>query len=95
MKNKKLLAKEQLYLPTKRLMVDWNRLFEHLFIEGTISKEDAIKIIKTATKFFASEPNLIYLEDPVTIVGDIHGYSKKIVLRRKGNIPIRRETRLV
>lgn len=31
------------------------------------------------------EPNLIYLEEPVTIVGDIHGLANKAVLRYQGN----------
>lgn len=54
-------------------MIHWTKLFEHLFIEGSITKEDAKTILLTANKFFESEPNLLYLQDPVTLVGDIHG----------------------
>ena len=32
-----------------------------------------MKILDEAYKFFKNEPNLLYLEDPVNIVGDIHG----------------------
>ena len=38
-----------------------------------IFKEDLFKIIKLSTEIFKSEPNVIYITDPVSIVGDIHG----------------------
>jgi len=53
MNHKKLLRSEELFLNSKsRVMCDWSRLFEHLFVEGSISKEDAKKIITTASKYF-------------------------------------------
>jgi len=68
------MATERLFLPNKsRTMINWTKLFEHLFVEGTISKEDAKRILTTVNKFLESEPNLLYLQDPVTLVGDIHG----------------------
>ena len=74
MKKKNIMPSSRLFLTNKsRLMINWTKLFEHLFVEGTISKEDAKKIILTANKFFEAEPNLLYLQDPVTLVGDIHG----------------------
>lgn len=84
---KKLLSETELFYPTKRTMVDWNRLFEHLFVDGSISKAHVKRILNTASKFFGSEPNLLYLEDPVTIVGDIHGqfYDVKEIFRLGGN----------
>lgn len=44
-----------------------------MFYEGRVSKQNFMMIIEEAKKFFQKEPNLIYLEDPVCIVGDIHG----------------------
>ena len=41
--------------------------------EGKIARSDFVEIIKMATKIFRSEPNLLTLDDPITIVGDIHG----------------------
>lgn len=69
----KVIDSSKLFLRTKRLMVDWNLLNQHLFYEGKLSKIDFIKILDEAKKFLQKEPNLIYLEDPVNIVGDIHG----------------------
>lgn len=70
----RVLRSEDLYLKGKsRVMINWNLLFEHLFSEAQISKDDAKKIVAQASKFFSAEPNLLYLQDPVTIVGDIHG----------------------
>ena len=49
---KNILPTEKLFLGNKsRTMVNWNKLFEHMFIEGTIKKEDAKLIIQTAIKF--------------------------------------------
>jgi serine/threonine-protein phosphatase 2B catalytic subunit len=41
--------------------------------EGRISKRDCMTIITKATDIFRREPNLIQLQDPVTVVGDVHG----------------------
>lgn len=57
----------------KRLVVKWEILFSKLLSEQTLAKEDVMLLIKAAKKYFRSEPNLLYLHDPVTIVGDIHG----------------------
>lgn len=48
-------------------------LYNGSFQEIKPKKEDAIKIIKATCKYFRNEPNLLYLADPLTIVGDIHG----------------------
>ena len=59
---KNIMPSERLFLPNKsRTMINWTKLFEHLFIEGTISKEDAKKILLTVNKFLEAEPNLLYL----------------------------------
>ena len=74
MKKNNILPSNRLFFQGKtRQMIHWTKLFEHLFIEGSITKEDAKTILLMANKFFESEPNLLYLQDPVTLVGDIHG----------------------
>ena len=55
-------------------MVRWEALFQKLMMDHVLPKEEVVLLIKVVNKFFQSEPNLIYLNDPVTIVGDIHGY---------------------
>jgi len=62
MKKNNIMPSSRLFLPNKsRLMVNWTKLFEHLFVEGSISKEDAKKILITVNQFLAAEPNLLYL----------------------------------
>lgn len=57
----------------KRLIVKWEILFSKLLGEQTLAKQDVELLIKAANKYFRAEPNMLYLHDPVTIVGDIHG----------------------
>jgi serine/threonine-protein phosphatase 2B catalytic subunit len=38
-----------------------------------MSKADIMKILVNGTSILAKEPNLLFLNDPITIVGDIHG----------------------
>ena len=88
MNKPKMLNPDLMYLKNKtRLVPDWNFIFDHLFNEGAISKEEAKRLLITASKFFGSEPNLLYLQDPVTIVGDVHGqfYDIKEIFRLGGN----------
>ena len=53
MNRNKILPSQELFLNNKnRPMCDWSRLFEHLFVEGQISKADAKRIIVAANKYF-------------------------------------------
>lgn len=45
----------------------------HLSKEGFIGKEDALIIIEKTKQILSIEPNLLDLNDPITLVGDIHG----------------------
>lgn len=46
---------------------------KHFFGEGRIQELDALEIISRAMEIFKSEPNLLRLDAPVTVCGDIHG----------------------
>ncbi|CAD8176137.1 unnamed protein product [Paramecium pentaurelia] len=64
----------QLIFPDKlKNKPDWRLLLDHLSKEGRIAKEDLIKLVSECNKIFKNEGNLIYLHDPLTVVGDIHG----------------------
>jgi hypothetical protein len=52
---------------------DLTRIRQHLLEEGSISKTDLVKLITDVTAIFKAEPNTIKLQEPVIIIGDIHG----------------------
>jgi serine/threonine-protein phosphatase 2B catalytic subunit len=53
--------------------IDWKLLRDHLHREGRVLAEHALEIIRRMGELLRSEPNLIKLKDPITVVGDIHG----------------------
>jgi serine/threonine-protein phosphatase 2B catalytic subunit len=67
-------------IPTERLFpdgengrIDIDLLGQHLLREGKLAKKDFMTLLKRIDRIFDEEPNLLYLYDPITIVGDIHG----------------------
>ena len=56
--------------PTKP---DWRLLKDHLHKEGRVSKDVCHKVLRDTLALFKKEPNLMKLQDPVTVVGDLHG----------------------
>lgn len=70
------------YLETQRLFpklkeggntISARALQEHLLKGGLLSARDVLLIVTTATKVLQSESNVIYLDVPVNICGDING----------------------
>ena len=51
----------------------WTALRDHFYQEGLITKDVALFLIFEAGKVLRKEPNILNLNDPITIVGDIHG----------------------
>jgi len=79
---------KQLIWPDKlRGKPDWKTLRDHLQKEGRITKEDLIKLINDCNKILKNEGNLLHLQDPLTVVGDIHGqfYDMLKILEVGGN----------
>ena len=63
-------------------------LMEHLILEGALSQELLLDIISKASDLFKDEPNLLKLNDPITVVGDIHGqYYDLVKLLEVGGAP--------
>ncbi len=48
-------------------------LLQHLEAEGRLELDAALTIMIRGRELTAREPNMIDIETPVTIVGDIHG----------------------
>ncbi|KAG5463719.1 MAG: hypothetical protein BJ554DRAFT_4152 [Olpidium bornovanus] len=48
-------------------------LKQHLYREGRLTEEQALFILTTATEILKQEPNLLEVDSPVTVCGDIHG----------------------
>jgi len=71
---------------------DWKAVRDHLQKEGRIAKEDLVKLVNDANKLFRNEGNLLYLQDPLTVVGDIHGqYYDALKLLEIGGNPEKRK----
>jgi serine/threonine-protein phosphatase 2B catalytic subunit len=52
---------------------DWKLLRDHLAREGRLDKSDLLELINTYIGIVKHEPNIVKIQDPVTVVGDIHG----------------------
>ena len=48
-------------------------LLQHLEAEGRLELDAALTIMIRGRELTAREPNMIEIETPVTIVGDLHG----------------------
>ncbi|EPT05752.1 hypothetical protein FOMPIDRAFT_73079 [Fomitopsis schrenkii] len=48
-------------------------LKNHFYREGRVSEEHAMYVLDKATELLRAEPNLLYVDAPVTVCGDIHG----------------------
>ncbi|GMM31492.1 calcineurin catalytic subunit A [Martiniozyma asiatica (nom. inval.)] len=52
---------------------DYKLMKEHFKGEGKLSQSQVLKIIRMATAIFEKEPNMLQIESPVTVCGDVHG----------------------
>lgn len=67
---------------------DIDLLKSHLSSEGALSQELLLELVRKASVIFAKEPNMLKLNDPITVVGDIHGqYYDLVKLLEVGGQP--------
>ncbi|GAA5890623.1 hypothetical protein JCM8208_004938 [Rhodotorula glutinis] len=64
---------EQFYADETRQKPNIAFLKNHFFREGRLTDEQAIFIIREASKLLREEPNLLEVDAPITVCGDIHG----------------------
>ena len=57
----------------KKNLPDWKELKEHLNQEGKLDKTDILELISIFKNIIKSESNVIKVQDPLIIVGDLHG----------------------
>jgi len=66
-------AKDLYHVKDGREVPNFDLIRKHLMIEGHITKECLIRILVEVTAVLKKEPNLVRVEEPVIIIGDIHG----------------------
>jgi serine/threonine-protein phosphatase 2B catalytic subunit len=48
-------------------------LKQHFYREGRLTEDQALWIIRTGTQLLRTEPNLLEMDAPITVCGDVHG----------------------
>ena len=60
------LTDEEFYSKTDPTKVDMANLKKHLVAEGRLTKDQALFIVRTATKILSKESSLVEIEAPLT-----------------------------
>lgn len=64
---------EQFFEDDTHTKPDITFLKSHFYREGRLTEEQALWIIKTGTDLLRAEPNLLEMDAPITVCGDVHG----------------------
>lgn len=59
--------------PQDRTKPNLQFLKQHFYREGRLTEEQALWIIQTGTQLLRAEPNLLEMDAPITVCGDVHG----------------------
>ena len=66
-------SQEQFLSQTDRNKPNLQFLKQHFYREGRLTEEQALWIIRKGTEILKAEPNLLEMDAPITVCGDVHG----------------------
>jgi serine/threonine-protein phosphatase 2B catalytic subunit len=66
-------TQEQFLSPQDPTKPNLQFLKQHFYREGRLTEEQALWIIRKGTEVLKSEPNLLEMDAPITVCGDVHG----------------------
>ncbi|XTI86947.1 Metallo-dependent phosphatase [Cenococcum geophilum] len=66
-------SQEQFLSSTDRNKPNLQFLKQHFYREGRLTEEQALWIIRKGTEILKAEPNLLEMDAPITVCGDVHG----------------------
>ena len=64
---------EQFFEDSSHTKPNINFLKQHFYREGRLTEEQALWILRKGTEVLRSEPNLLEMDAPITVCGDVHG----------------------
>ena len=64
---------DQFWSSTDRTKPNLSFLKQHFYREGRVTEEQALWILHEGTKVLKAEPNLLEMDAPITVCGDVHG----------------------
>ncbi|CAI6297067.1 unnamed protein product [Periconia digitata] len=66
-------TEDQFLSPQDREKPNLQFLKQHFYREGRLTEEQALWILKKGTEVLKAEPNLLEMDAPITVCGDVHG----------------------
>lgn len=66
-------TQDQFLSPQDRTKPNLQFLKQHFYREGRLTEEQALWIIRKGTEVLKAEPNLLEMDAPITVCGDVHG----------------------
>jgi serine/threonine-protein phosphatase 2B catalytic subunit len=64
---------QEFWSPHDRSKPNLKFLKQHFYREGRLTEDQAMWIIKTGSEVLRAEPNLLEMDAPITVCGDVHG----------------------
>ncbi|KAL4790011.1 Metallo-dependent phosphatase-like protein [Aspergillus venezuelensis] len=64
---------DQFWDPEDQTKPNLQFLKQHFYREGRLTEDQALWIIHTGTEVLKAEPNLLEMDAPITVCGDVHG----------------------
>lgn len=64
---------QQFWAPNDSSKPNLHFLKQHFYREGRLTEEQALWIIQKGTEILRAEPNMLEMDAPITVCGDVHG----------------------